>query len=285
MSATTSAATATPSPPAKSGRDFFGMFKDLKQTVANGWVAVRPPPVEEETDTKFLAHKAKLEDLEQQFTTTSQQAEALVKAHDDLRATTAHLGMTFVKLAKFERGQVTCSSQRSRAADINNFANAVVKVSRSQTKLNAEIVKHLGTIHEYSETMTSVHNAFTDRSNALLHVQSLSADLFLLHTRAAKLESVSSRGIDQERSRYQRIEELKETIRATEDARSHARKEYDLIKENNMIEIERFNKEIRQDLVEMLKGFVANQVVYSDHIASIWGKVAEETKGYAGRSS
>lgn len=27
-----------------------------------------------------------------------------------------------------------------------------------------------------------------------------------------------------------------------------------------MIEIERFNKEIRQDLVEMLKGFVANQV-------------------------
>ncbi|KQK10390.1 hypothetical protein BRADI_2g53790v3 [Brachypodium distachyon] len=228
--AATSTAVTTPTTPAKGGRDFFGMFKDLKQTVSNGLMAVRTLPLEEETDTKFVAHKAKLEELEQQLSTTSQQVVALVKAHEDLRETTAHLGMTFIKLAKFEKGQSSCSSQISRAADVSNFASAVVKVSRSQTKLNAEIVKHLGTIHEYLETMSSVHNAFSDRSNALLHVQSLSSDLNLLHNRVAKLESVSSRGIDQERSRYQKIEELKETIRATEDAKIHARKEYELIK-------------------------------------------------------
>lgn len=285
ITATTPTAVTTPTTPAKGGRDFFGMFKDLKQTVANGLMAVRPPPVEEETDTKFLAHKAKLEELELQLAATSQQAEVLVKAHDDLKKTTALLGMTFLKLAKFEKGQSTCSPQRSRAADINNFANAAVKVSRSQSSLDAEIVKHLDTIHKYLETMTSVHNAFTDRSNALLHIQSLSSDLFALHNRVAKLESVSSRGIDQERSRYQKVAELKETIRIAEDAKSHARKEYDLIKENNMNEIKRFNKEIRQDLVGMMKGFVTNQVAYSDQIASVWAKLAEETKGYADRSS
>lgn len=53
------------------------------------------------------------------------------------------MGMTFVKLAKFEKDQSACSSQRTRAVNINNFANAVVKVSRSQSKLDAEIVKHL----------------------------------------------------------------------------------------------------------------------------------------------
>jgi hypothetical protein len=78
--------------------------------------------------------------------------------------------------------------------------------------------------------MTSVRNAFTDRANALLRVQSLSGDLFLLHTQAAKLESVSSRGMGQERLRYQKIEELKETIRKTEDAKGNARQEYELIK-------------------------------------------------------
>ncbi|KAF0923634.1 hypothetical protein E2562_006616 [Oryza meyeriana var. granulata] len=233
----TSTAVTAPTPPAKAGRDFFGMFKDLKQTVANGWVAVKPPPVEEETDTKFLMHKAKLEDFEQHLTTASQQVEALLKAYDDLRTNTALLGMTFIKLAKFEKEQDTCNSQRKRAADISNFANAVVKVSRSQGKLNNGTEKHLGTIYEYLETMISVHNAFTDRSNALLHVQSLSADLFLLHTQAAKLESVSSRGMGQERSRYQKIEELKEKIRTAEDEKSNARKEYELIKENNMNEI------------------------------------------------
>ncbi|CAD6229288.1 unnamed protein product [Miscanthus lutarioriparius] len=285
MSAATSMAAAAPVTPTKSGRDFFGVFKDLKQTVTNGWVAVRPPPVEEEIDTKYLVHKAKLEDLEKHLVTASQQAEAFVKAYDDLRATTGLLGMSFIKLAKFEKEQATSSSQKRRAADISNFASAVVRVSRSQAKLNAEIVKHLGIIHEYMETMASVHNAFTARSNALLRVQNLSAELYFLHTRAGKLESVSSRGMDQERSRYQKIEELKETVRATEDAKAHALKELELIKENNMNEIKRFNKERRQDLVEMLKGFVSDQATYSDHFASIWTKVAEETKGYAKSSS
>jgi hypothetical protein len=50
----------------------------------------------------------------------------------------------------------------------------------------------------------------------------------------AKLESVSSRGIDQERSRYQKVAELKETIRTAEDAKSRARKDYELIKVNHL---------------------------------------------------
>ncbi|KAM0888219.1 hypothetical protein ACQ4PT_028547 [Festuca glaucescens] len=271
--------------PAKTGRDLFGMFKDLKQTVVNGLVATKPPPVEEETDTEFLSHKSRLQDLQQQLTTTSQQAESLVKAQDDLRTTTAHLGMTLIKLAKFEREQTTCSSQRRRAAIIHNFANSIVKFSRSQAKLNSEVVQHLESIHEYLEMMISVHHAFTDRSNALQHVQSLSADLFFLHTRAGRLESVSSRGIGQEWTRYQKIEGLKETISTTEEAKNHALREYESIKENNMIEIRRFDNDRRRDLIEMLKGFVVNQVSYSDHFANMWGKVAEETKVFANRSN
>ncbi|KAK3165838.1 hypothetical protein QOZ80_1AG0038410 [Eleusine coracana subsp. coracana] len=272
LSASTYTAPSAPSTPAKSGRDFFGVFKDLKQTVTNGWVAVRPPPVEEENDKKYLAHKARLEDLEQHLVTTSQQADALLKAYDDLRTTTGLLGLSFIKLTKFEKEQATCSSQKRRAADINIFANAVIRVSRSQKNLHAEILKHLGIFRDHIETMASVHNAFTDRLNALLRVQNLSAELFFLHTRAGKLESVSSRGMDQERSRHQKIEELKETIRATEDAKSHALKELEVIKENNMNEIRRFNKERRQDLVDMLKGFVSEQVTYSEHFATIWTK-------------
>uniref|UniRef100_A0ACD5T9U2 Uncharacterized protein n=1 Tax=Avena sativa TaxID=4498 RepID=A0ACD5T9U2_AVESA len=271
--------------PAKAGRDLFGMFKDLRQTVVNGLVATKPPPVEEETDTEFLSHKSRLQDLQQQLTTTSQQAESLVKSQDDLRTSTAHLGMTLIKLAKFEREHTTCISQRRRAGLIHNFANSVVKFSRSQAKLNSEIVQHLDSIHEYLEMMISVHHAFTDRSNALQHVQSLSADIFFLHTRAGRLESVSSKGIGQEWTRYQKIEGLKETISTTEEAKNHALREYESIKENNMNEIRRFDNNRRRDLIEMLKGFVVNQVSYSDHFANMWGKVAEETKVFANRSN
>jgi hypothetical protein len=41
--------------------------------VVNGSVATKPPPVEQEAGTEFLAHKARFEDLQQQLTTTSQQ--------------------------------------------------------------------------------------------------------------------------------------------------------------------------------------------------------------------
>ena len=88
------------------------------------------------------------------------------------------------------------------------------------------------TIHEYLETMISVNHAFTDRSNALQHVQSLSADLFFLHTRAGRLESVSSRGIGQEWTRYQKIEGLKETISTREGVKNQALREYESIKVN-----------------------------------------------------
>jgi hypothetical protein len=44
---------ATPLVPTKARRDLFGMFKCLKQTVVNGLVATKPPPVELETDTEY----------------------------------------------------------------------------------------------------------------------------------------------------------------------------------------------------------------------------------------
>ncbi|CAL4901260.1 unnamed protein product [Urochloa decumbens] len=242
---------AAPLVQAKAGRDLFGMFKGLKQTVVNGLVATKPPLVEQETDMEFLAHKARFEDLQQQLTTTSQQAESLVKAQDDLRETTGHLGMTLIKLAKFEREQATCNSLRRRAGEIHNFANSVLKMSRSETKLNSEIVKHLGSIHDYLEAMISVNHAFTDRSNAL----------------------------------QRKVEGLKETIRSAEAAKSDALREYESIKENNKIEIKRFDKERRHDFIEMLKGFVVNQVSYSDHSANMWTKVAEETEVYANRGN
>jgi hypothetical protein len=67
----------------------------------------------------------------------------LVKAQDGLSETAGHLGMTLIKLAKFEREQATSSTQRSRVGDIRNFANSVLKFSRSHKQLNSEIVKEL----------------------------------------------------------------------------------------------------------------------------------------------
>ncbi|KAJ4839806.1 Sorting nexin 2A [Turnera subulata] len=269
--------------PARGGRDLFRLFKELRQSVANDWGGARPPVVEE--DKEFLEKKEKMQDLEVQLSNASQQAETLVKAQQDMGETMGELGLAFVKLTKFENQEAMFTSQRVRAADMKNVATAAVKASRFYRELNAQTVKHLDTLHEYLGLMLSVHAAFSDRSSALLTVQTLISELASLHSRAEKLEAASSKIFGGDKSRIRKIEELKETIRVTEDAKSVAIREYERIKENNRTELERLDRERRADFSNMLKGFVLNQVGYAEKIANVWAKVAEETSGYVKEST
>lgn len=85
-------------------------------------------------------------------------------------------------------------------------------------------------LHEYLGMMLAVNNAFSDRSSALLTVQTLLSELSSLHSRIEKLEVASSKIFGGDRSRIRKIEELKETVKMTEDAKSCAVKEYERIK-------------------------------------------------------
>ncbi|WOL06861.1 hypothetical protein Cni_G15595 [Canna indica] len=265
--------------PAKGGRDLLRLFKELKQAVTNDWGGVKPLVAEE--DKEFMEKKEKMQDLELHLTTASQEAEALVKAQQDIGETMGELGLAFIKLTKFETEEGIYNSQRIRAADTKNVATAAVKASRLYRELNDQTVKHLDTLHEYLGLMLAVNGAFSDRTSALLTVQTIMSDLATLNTRIEKLEAASSKIFGGDRSRLRKVEELRETIRVTEDAKSCAVREYERIKENNRSELNRLDQEMHDDFLSMLKGFVINQVGYSEKIANVWATVAEETSRYA----
>ncbi|XP_058747959.1 sorting nexin 2B-like isoform X2 [Vicia villosa] len=265
--------------PAKGGRDLLRLFKELKQSMANDWGGSKPLVVEE--DKEFLAKKERVQELEQQINGASQQAESLVKAQQDMGETMGELGLAFIKLTKFENEEAVLDSQRVRATDMKGVATAAVKASRLFRELNSQTVKHLDTLHEYLGLMMAVHSAFTDRTSALLTVQTLLSELSSLQSRAEKLEVASSKIFGGDKSRTRKLEELQETIRATEDAKNVAIREYERIKENNKSELERLDKERQADFLNMLKGFVVNQVGYAEKIANVWTKVVEDTAGYA----
>ncbi|PNT71522.1 hypothetical protein BRADI_2g30190v3 [Brachypodium distachyon] len=240
--------------PAKGGRDLLRIFKELKQSMVTDWGGVKPPLVEE--DKEFLEKKQKLQDWEQQLSSASQQAEALVKAQQDMGETMGALGLAFVKLTKFETEEATYDSQRIRAADSKRIAMAAVKASRTCRDLNTQTVKYL----------------------------TLMSDLASLQSRIEKLEAASSKVFGGDRARLRKVEELRETIRATEDAKCCALREFERIKENNKIELSRLDEERREDFLDMLKGYVRSQAAYAEKIVDGWTMVAEETSGY-GRNS
>ncbi|XP_020202008.1 sorting nexin 2A isoform X2 [Cajanus cajan] len=269
--------------PARGGRDLLRLFKELRQSVANDWGGSRPSVVEE--DKEFLEKKERIHELEQQINGASQQAESLVKAQQDMGETMGELGLAFIKLTKFENEEAVSNTQRIRAADMKGVATAAVKASRLFRELNAQTVKHLDTLHEYLGLMLAVHSAFSDRSSALLTVQTLLSELSSLQSRAEKLEAASSKIFGADKTRVRKLEELQETIRVTEDAKNVAIREYERIKENNRSELERLDKERQADFLNMLKGFVVNQVGYAEKIANVWTKVVEDTRGYVDEST
>ncbi|XP_070037800.1 sorting nexin 2B isoform X3 [Nicotiana tomentosiformis] len=136
-------------------------------------------------------------------------------------------------------------------------------------------------LHEHLSLMLGVHHAFSDRSSALLTVQTLISELSSLSSRAEKLETATSKIFGGDKSRVRKSEELKDAIRVTEDAKSCAIREYERIKESNRSEIDRINRERHADFVKMLKGFITNQVAYTERIGQEWSKVAEETSRYS----
>lgn len=267
------------SQPAKGGRDLLRIFKELRQSVTNDWGETKPPVVEE--DKEFLEKKKKLQDFEHELSNVSQQAESLVKAQQDIGETLGQLGLAFVKLTKFESEEAMFNSQKVRAADMKNVATSAVKSSRLYRELNAQTVRHLDKLHEYLGVMLAVNNAYSDRSNALLTVQTLLSELSNLNSRIEKLEAAASKIFGGDRSRVRKIEELKETMRVTDEAKTCAVREYERIKENNKNELDRLDKERHDDFFAMLKGFVINQAGYAEKMASVWETVANETSGYA----
>jgi hypothetical protein len=52
------------------------------------------------------------------------------------------------------------------------------------------------------------------------------------------------------------------------------------LQENNRSEVERLDRERRADFMNMMKGFVVNQVGYAEKMGNVWAKVAEETSQY-----
>ncbi|KAK8946967.1 Sorting nexin 2B [Platanthera zijinensis] len=266
--------------PARGGRDLLRMFKELKQSVSNDWGGTKPLVVEE--DKEFLERKERTQELTLQLNATSEQAEELVKAQHDIGETMGELGLALIKLIKLENDEAVHVSQRVGAADTKIVATAAVKASRFYRELNSQTIKHLQeTLHEYMGLMLSIRNAFSERSDALLTLQTLLSDLASLHARTERLEAASARVFGRDESRIQRLEEIKKTIIVTEDAKECASREYEKIKENNRNEFERFDKERQDDFLSMLRGLAINQAGYFEKIADVWGTVANETRHYA----
>jgi hypothetical protein len=85
-------------------------------------------------------------------------------------------------------------------------------------------------LHEYLGLMQALQTAFADRNNALLTVQTLMSDVEASNSRIDKLVAASNKVFGGSKTQNRKVEELKDAVKVTEEARELALKEYDQIK-------------------------------------------------------
>lgn len=107
-------------------------------------------------------------------------------------------------------------------------------------------------LHEYLGLMQALQTAFADRNNALLTVQTLMSDVAASNLRIDKLVASSNKVFGGSKTQNRKVEELKDAVKVTEEARDLALNEYEQIKVQKTITY--------QDLKSSLVGsiYVAN---------------------------
>lgn len=85
-------------------------------------------------------------------------------------------------------------------------------------------------LHEYLGLMQALHTAFADRHNALITVQTLATDVVTINKQIEKSVAASNKVFGGSKSQNRKTEELKESLKNTEEASQLAHKQYDQIK-------------------------------------------------------
>mmetsp|Transcript_4129 Transcript_4129/g.14781 ORF Transcript_4129/g.14781 Transcript_4129/m.14781 type:complete len:530 (+) Transcript_4129:284-1873(+) len=247
----------------KGGPDWLRRFREGRQSMVNNYI--EKPPLEE-TDEAFLANKAKLAETEKQLSDASRAAEALINNNEDMVSVLADTGLSLIKLSKFQE----VHNQWQSAGELKALGSGSVRMSRLTRSASVHSVKSLGLLHENLALLPGIQQAVEDRAHALLTLQTLITDIEKKKDRLAKLEGRQDKKLGGDTKVTRMVQELKQDLGATEEAKKTAQEVYATIQDLNAKEFERFEREKRLDMSKMLLDYVRTQVAFAERSATIW---------------
>mmetsp|Transcript_17683 Transcript_17683/g.49470 ORF Transcript_17683/g.49470 Transcript_17683/m.49470 type:complete len:564 (-) Transcript_17683:1848-3539(-) len=269
---------------AKSSNDFMRMFKEFKTQIApDARTTVHALPTSEEEGI-LKNENAQIVEFEVKLTDTTRKAEHLVKRLEDVGNVLGDIGLSFIKVAKFEDedglrcGQYTESGAacKSIASDSRRIGMAAVRLSRLSRTATVQTAIQLSQLHDYLALLPAVRWAMRERDSARVTVATIEAELDDKQKRVGALEEQSSKIFGGDKNRTRKISELQHTVSALEAAKDAANAEYDRVKSRNISEIARYKTEKTEDFMGMLVGFARVQAAFAERSFNVWLGVAEE---------
>ncbi|CAD7698032.1 unnamed protein product [Ostreobium quekettii] len=267
--------------PAKKSADIMRMMREGMQGFKNELYALVDMP----EDEKELRCQTKLlEMMWDQLSDTSRVAEKLVKKFERMGAVYGDLGLSFIKLSKYEeiegseraRFTDTVSCARALSCDTKQCGIALVRLARLARKVTNKMAQDLGELHDYMYFMPSVQRALATREQAMLTLQTLQSQQVAKEKAVEDMEGGGERPVTGDRGKLRRMETMKSEIAGLESSVMAAKAEYEKIKAVNFQEVERFKAQKAADFTEMLCSLACVQAAYAERSAEVWASVARE---------
>lgn len=257
--------------------DLLRRFKELTVKESTDPAALDQPEID------LRNEKLVIDEFLEKVAAASRKAERLVSKFEELGQVTGDLGLSAIKLAKFEDtdgsncGAYTDSAMASKtiSADSKRVGMAAIRVSRlSRTATNAT-ADALAPLHDNLALAPAASKALKEREAALLTLHAIEADLEKRRQAISAIEAEGQRTQAADKAK-RKTESLRNEVASLEAAVQAASQEYNRVKRRNSQEVARWKDARISDFDGMLDNFAKIMAAYENRTLSVWLEVAEQ---------
>ncbi|KAK9805542.1 hypothetical protein WJX72_004051 [[Myrmecia] bisecta] len=265
----------------KNTSDLLRRFKEMGQSYRNEY---KEPPALPDDEVNLRNERLVIDEFAEKVAIASRKAEKVVSKFEDVGNVLGDLGLSLIKIAKFEEeegtkcGQYTESAAHSKtiSADAKRFGMASVRLSRLSRTATAQTTVALSPLHDHLALTPAVLKALKEREAALVTAQAIAEDLEKKRKSVGALEEQGDKRFGGDKNATRKVANLQNDVAALEAALQAAQAEYDRVKTRNNEELERWTRDRASDFAAMLEGFARVEGAFQDRSLDIWRGVAEE---------
>ncbi|EFN57618.1 hypothetical protein CHLNCDRAFT_142705 [Chlorella variabilis] len=266
---------------ARNTSDLLRRFRELGERMRQEYKA---PPVLQDQEVKLREQRAGVEEYADKLAAASRRAELMVKEFEEMGAVMGDLGLSLMKLAKYEDEEGSKCGQysdlgvgaRAVGADARRVGQAAVRQSRLARMANGQAMEALEPLHDELAVSPAVTAALREREAALLTVQSIEDDLERRRRAVAALEEAGPRRVGGDAAKARKVAAMQNEVSALEAALTAAQQEYERVKARNLEELERVRQERSAEFARLAKGFAEVDALFGQRCLDIWRGVSGE---------
>ena len=253
----------------KHTNDLLRRLKELGERMRQEY---KPPTSLPEDEILLRQTKAEVESYQEVLMQASRKAEKLLREFEHTGNVLGDLGLALIKLGKHEEeegskcGEYTDigAGAKTIAAEARKVGMASVRTYRLARGATTQNVIALEPLHTELALAPAVVEALKEREAALVTVDSIRDDI------SKKAAALSIAETSTDLAQVRKAQTLRNEVASLEAACDAAEAEYERVKGRNMVELQRWREERKNEFTRMAVAYARVNALFEDRAAEVF---------------